>query len=529
MFRLMVGLVLAGALGLAGSGWGYELPEVIAVIEGPADHRYFGFDFDCVGDYNHDGYDDLIAATAVDRDRETWLNIYPGGERMSSEPVFQFTNIDSFHHNWILPLRQFFPNRNPFVAVGYTTYRALDSKIIFYEFRDSLDQTPEFRFDSDHWRYFYSIAGSSAGDLNGDGNLDYISTRRLDDSTLTVCYFWGGADFDTIPDLTFNIHDYWDSAVIPCTKDVNGDGYDDFVIRLNIRSRRDRWFGIFLGGSPPDTVPHLEFYNSMFQGRYSVVRMSESFTLLQDVNHDGYDDLGICWYEMYEAYEADGAYIFFGGEEMDAEPDLNLRGISNVESDYRCICGGDFNGDGFGDIALSYANAIYEYAEVHYHLGGYCISEEPDILINFNEDYGGLYRNKCGTSIGGVGDYNGDGADDLVIGPMGPMPRVVVLLAGSTEWEVSAPSESTIPNPTVLNVNVSPNPFNSEVEIRIDYSEAVEVSIYDIKGRILFRNQLTRGPGKTRTLSWHSSSAGIFFVVAEAVVERKVVKVVCLP
>jgi hypothetical protein len=176
-----------------------------------------------------------------------------------------------------------------------------------------------------------------------------------------------------------------------------------------------------------------------------------------DFNDDGYDDfvigaplydrdsVGTTWGEYTEVHGSAGiAYLHYGGSDgLRSTPDLAFRDHAQHTSDdyfgYAVGAAGDFNNDGFDDIAISAmlednqgsrpcapcrSNGSSNIGSVYVYLGGASRGgrymgdpmdlpreSEPDFLIcgadvaNWN----------LGREIHGGFDHNGDGYDDLAL------------------------------------------------------------------------------------------------------------------
>jgi len=260
--------------------------------------------------------------------------------------------------------------------------------------------------------------------------------------------------------------------------------------------------------------------------------MRAGFNLLPDVNDDGYDDFGVHFVAYLNPNPDDrinGTYIFFGGEELDAEPDITLEGSRQNAIDFDAqIAGGDFNGDGKGDIVIGYWNSPPEnYGEIAYHFGGRWIDGEADLLFNHSE-YQGQYIN-LGKRIGAIGDYNGDGCDDIASNVHGEFE--LVLFAGSRVWRLDAP-KTNIPQQIDFTLNSSPNPFNRQTEIRytVQTHGKYELTVYDVSGRLVSTIFQQNVSGGSYSALWHAPSAGLYFLCLTKDNGSKLFsKSVCLP
>ncbi len=149
-----------------------------------------------------------------------------------------------------------------------------------------------------------------------------------------------------------------------------------------------------------------------------------------DFNADGHPDLALgVRQDFFNLYEA--VYLYFGGPDFDNSPDLVIPGEPQNTDSY-CIDEadlitffgmeltglGDFNGDGYDDIAISapgFCPYVYREGRIYIFFG----SPEPDSIADVVID-GHEYYEYLGDYIG-AGDFNGDGFHDLIA----TAPRIV--------------------------------------------------------------------------------------------------------
>jgi len=126
-----------------------------------------------------------------------------------------------------------------------------------------------------------------------------------------------------------------------------------------------------------------------------------------DVNADGYDDL-ICSAAGYNNSQG-RVYIYYGGENFDNKADLMLIG-DGTERLSQATDLGDFNGDGYLDIAAAAMFYKTDRGRVYIYYGGPEIDETADIIVENPGPSGSIFGRVLDT-----GDVNNDGYDDLII------------------------------------------------------------------------------------------------------------------
>ncbi|NQT34507.1 T9SS type A sorting domain-containing protein [bacterium] len=517
-------------------GMAYDLPEVIGNIEMGSNYPT---DFCNIGDQNGDNRDDFI----IPDYNENRLEIYYGGDNMGEEIgyIIEPQQENEVVRSKINYLGNILPDRAPFF-VNLSSVRIEPTYLLLniFEGGDNLDDNPEFTY----WSiYQHNEVGINDGyatrptDVNADGFNDLIAILK-GDSLGKVFIFYGGEEFDTIPDWEITVNTPWrimGGAKYSSGLDVNGDGYHDIYLRTKLPTEQrnvDRyWYSLYLGGNPMDTIPVFTFREDHFEGEFVNRKMEYGFTMLPDVNGDGYDDWGNYWFEFSEDYTDDGFCIFFGSEEPDMEPDLELEGHRRLLIQEGDITGGDFNGDGVGDIATGLWASTVPRGEVMIHFGSAWMDGEADIYIDSEYDYEGEYF-PLGSHIGAVGDYNGDEVDDFVAiseRPGRQTPRAIVF-AGNRDWRVSVDNKP-VPEEFVLSLNADPNPFNSSVTITYEtvQSSFVRLAVYDIRGRLVEELENRRIIKGYHSLTWTHNISGIYFILLETGSTRVIKKIVCVP
>ncbi|WP_417676664.1 FG-GAP-like repeat-containing protein [Roseibium sp.] len=227
-----------------------------------------------------------------------------------------------------------------------------------------------------------------AGDFNGDGRDDLIFTwDHRGENRLFLGKADGGFTDAGSPLPAAGINGFPDHTLIG---DFNGDGRDDLIFTWDYRGENRLFLGTAGGGFTDAGVP----IDSRGINGYP------DHTLVGDFNGDGRDDLIFTW----DHYGANNLYLgTAGGGFTRVVGPIDPRAI-NGSPDHTLV--GDFNGDGRDDLMFTWDH----YGENKLFLGtaggGFSSAGSPIGATAING-----YPDKTLT-----GDFNGDGRADLLFG-----------------------------------------------------------------------------------------------------------------
>ena len=307
---------------------------------------------------------------------------------------------------------------------------------------------------------------TDAGDVNGDGYDDIVigaeSAEGIGEAeNAGVSYLlFGGSDFRTAGDIDLaNMGsrgikligiDRLDASgkTVASAGDVNGDGFDDFLIGAGRGDGRDNRYAlsgetylIFGRADIGDTdiqLNNLEgvgvVLNGSGHGDHSGWLAADH---AGDVNGDGLDDfiIGAPYSSVPEKiFNIGESYLLLGRTswpesiELGEDPGvITFEGATVFDKSGRSAsAAGDFNGDGIDDFLIGAPNANPPTEEtihgmVYIVFGKRDWSAAQRLKLGTLEDstitmIGNDPYDDAGAAINDAGDINGDGFDDLVIG-----------------------------------------------------------------------------------------------------------------
>lgn len=316
-----------------------------------------GYSASSAGDVNNDGFADfIIGGFATD-----YANLYLGSPVIDSIPDFVFKGKNQGAHfgNDVSSAGDFNHDGYDDILIGEFCNSEKDihmGRAYLYFGGPNMNTTPDLTFEGEEVFNNFGQKVACAGDLNGDGFSDImIGAPRWDRDNLfgRLYIFYGGLSPDTIPDLviTGNKHYGQLGSIIATAGDVNMDGYDDIIVGVPFYGNSPfgiSYVNIYYGGAVMDTVPDVKI-EKMAYGFGSGVGSAG------DLNNDGFDDImiGGGWNQVE---------LFFGGKAMDTSVDMIIKEEISHMLDFGSNISfiGDANRDGYTDILIGYpySNAV---------------------------------------------------------------------------------------------------------------------------------------------------------------------------
>jgi PKD repeat protein len=356
---------------------GYFVDNIVdVVLAGEMAADAFGVSVSTAGDVNGDGFDDIIVGAPgnnVGGNSAGRAYIYFGDDPMDNIPDIVMTgnetggsfgscvsdagdvNDDGFDDvlvvsmyastRWDVWPNDFYGAGNVTIFYGGNPMDNVTDLVITY--------VPQPNTGGATWIW----EASGAGDVNGDGFDDVIVGRPLEShlggSGRAYIYF-GGFTMDNSSDLTLTgegLYDRFGNGVAEAG-DVNGDGYDDFIIGASSYDiQHSHFIGIgrayiYYGGDPLDDTPDMVF-------DAEAIKPDDEFGFsvsgAGDINSDGYADVIVGAFGCNEGK----VYLYYSGESMDNVSDITMTGEKLwYQLGFSVSTAGDVNNDGYDDVLI---------------------------------------------------------------------------------------------------------------------------------------------------------------------------------
>jgi hypothetical protein len=377
-------------------------------VKGDLNTDSFGSTVANAGDINNDGYDDVIIyAYRANYIGKTYVLL--GGSNMNSTVDYTMDGFDKsdYFGQSISYAGDLNNDGIDDLVVGDQGYHTNTGSAFVYYGNTTFDATPDWQALGEESGAYFGYSVADAGDVNGDGYDDFIlGSDGYNQSTGHVFIHFGGMDVDSIADFTLTGEGRTNSFgwSVSSAGDVNHDGFDDIIVGIPGYNSYTGKAYIYLGGNPMDTNPDVVLSASTTGSFFG-----NSVSCAGDVNHDGYDDVIV---GASGTRDINGkAYIYFGGMAMNAVADVVFTGEStNSKFGSSVSSAGDMNGDGYDDVIIAANEYGSTVGKVYIYLGGNSMNNIADLSM-----IGVLYA-KLGSSVSNAGDINKDGYDDIIVG-----------------------------------------------------------------------------------------------------------------
>lgn len=438
---------------------------------------YFGWWVTCAGDLNGDGYSDVAVSGYLEENGQTdegMVRVYLGsasGVNTVPTAILESNQAGAWMGRSVSAAGDVNGDGYGDLLVGvarYTNGQSLEgASWLYFGSATGIPTSPSIRFELNEPGAIFGESVSTAGDVNGDGYSDLIMGASLHGASGATAVYLGGP-YSTSPAASSTRYGGAAGTLLGSSTgnagDVNGDGYSDILIGAPGADDGQVGEGLAylhygnatgLPSAPSLTlgmnVPGAAFGTSVasagdvngdgyadaivgaplsgsgrayvYLGAVGGLAAAPAFTLTGgsqfgasvgpagDVDHDGYADV------IVGAPGSGEAYVFRGGPAglittphivLSEPPAAGLFGCSVYTA-------GDVNGDGYSDVIVG--ARLASNGQAAEGLAYVYIGSEDGIVTPYQQRLeANLANANFGVSVAGVGDVNGDGFFDVIVG-----------------------------------------------------------------------------------------------------------------
>ena len=417
-----------GAFVYSGSPTGVD--EVAAwKVDIDQTNAYFGWQVAPAGDVNGDGYSDVVVSAPWFDNGQTdegRVYVYHGGSTGLSESaaVTAESNQASAQFGFSVATAGD-ANGDGYsdVIVGANLYDNGQTDegraSLFLGSSGGVSGSASWTAESDQASAHFGRAVATAGDVNGDGYSDAIvgawnyDNGQTDEGRAYIYHgVTGSVGLGTSSAWTTesNQASAKYGISVATAGDVNGDGYADVVVGASLydngESDEGRAF-VYLGsGSGASTTPVWSAESDQASALFGACVAPAG-----DVNGDGFGDL-IVGAQSYDDGQTDeGAAFVYGGS---ASGVASSPGWTITSTAYAVASAGDVDGNGYADVIVGnpgYSNGQSSEGRAYVYLGSATgLSTSAAWAVESN-----TAGAQFGSTVGTVGDVNGDGYSDVLV------------------------------------------------------------------------------------------------------------------
>lgn len=306
------------------------------------------------------------------------------------------------------------------------TGEAAGSASLFRGRDGGLEAAPDWRVNGTEPFSWFGYSVDWAGDINSDGFDDVIVgaprySGAVDGGGRALVFYGSPQGLPATPSWTA----YGETAggnfgsCVARAGDVNGDGYGDVIIAAYLDDSAGPDAGsvrVYLGTDQGlNGIPGWEA-----SGEQPGDEFGFSAACAGDVNHDGYSDIivGAPGVDIVRARDAGRAYLYLGSPDGLTGPAVTLDIGARERARFGIVCraAGRVTGDVYGDVlvgAEGHAATLRDLGSVFLfpgRPGG--LSPAPVWIASSSAPLDDTF----GRAIAPLGDFDGDGFDDFVIG-----------------------------------------------------------------------------------------------------------------
>ena len=484
---LILTLLLSGVLCLSGIN---DMP-LIAKFQGEHIKSHFGHKLVCL-DFNHDGYDDLIVhsrAYGYSSYPNTPLRgkvyVYYGGPGFNSNTEPAIT-LEGDYPEGMQRVVGTIHNIGDVNGDGYNDLAIFDYipsadeslRLLFFYGGTPDMSSPNIILEQEpgeRWQNVFTL-----GDIDGDGYDDIGFSCYIDGVSNFLDIVWGGS-FERQNVVTLPRIGYRDCSIVGLG-DINNDGFHDFSIGYY---DADGYSNIRVYYGNQDRV-YDEY--TLILHRYALWAVTRRCVPLGDLNNDGFADF-MGWLPL-----SGDITVWLGSSSAPTmEPSLMLSAFGGEYAmpprpdDSAGITYGDLNGDGYDDVIA------IGFLRFGVWLGSSNMNGFVDLMVRNS--------NLRGFPFIVSGDFNGDGFADIAVSAPDSRydnyyPGYVYVYAGNPGLVPN--DDALIPEAQDgFQLTCSPNPVSNKSKMKIRFSDLkenvlmpTEISVYNLRGQLVYQTKV---------------------------------------
>ncbi|MDJ0754166.1 MAG: putative Ig domain-containing protein [Ardenticatenaceae bacterium] len=291
---------------------------------------------------------------------------------------------------------------------------------VYYGSPTGVSNTPGWFVESNQANSQFGSRVASAGDVNNDGYDDVVVGAQFYENGesgegAAFLYLGSASGLQTTPAWTTEGNQVGARYGVDVgrTGDVNADGYDDFWVTAwwydNGQVDEGRAYVYYGSPAGPSTTPSWTYESNENNGWLGFGGNAG------DVNDDGFDDVVFSQHRFSASTFQNGNFMVFHGSAsgLPATPNWEINHISEGQNISGPAYGGDVNGDGYSDLVTGsryYTDGEFnEGAMVVYPGSSTGLTFTPLLIALSNQELGYL-----GNDVAYAGDVNGDGVGDML-------------------------------------------------------------------------------------------------------------------
>ncbi|MCF0053738.1 FG-GAP-like repeat-containing protein [Dyadobacter sp. LJ53] len=404
------------------------------VLEGNQINAQYGWSAATAGDVNGDGYSDIMVGSYLydyGQTNEGAVFVYHGsaqGIKASAALRLESNQPEAKQGIAVACAGDVNGDGYSDVMIGIWQYDKGESNegavVLHHGSANGLISSPASTLESNQADAGLGWSVKSAGDVNGDGYSDIVigaNTYDTGQNDEGAAFIWLGRPAGTLTRKMKVIKSENDQAelgfAVAGAGDVNGDGYDDFLVGAPYfdNGQNDEGAVFVYHGSSNGAN---DVITTQLEGNQINATFGKSVSQAGDVNGDGFDDVivGAIGYSNQQANEG-AAFVYYGSASGIIANKLTILESNQATAwmGSSVSSAGDVNGDGFSDVIVGSPNFSSEFstegAAFVFHGSANGIIQAYNVKLK-----GGQEAAHLGYSVAGAGDVNGDGFSDVILG-----------------------------------------------------------------------------------------------------------------